>query len=152
MNLLAGRRHRERSCRHREERVGWPGKLALTFMYNVCVRAKSRQSCPTLCDSIDCSLPGSSVYGTLQARILEWVVIPFSRGSFWPRDRTRVSYVSCIGRWVLYHCATWEAHRSGGRTTILKIQIGLLHEYLIKLVEWLIQLKKKELMLTNVLC
>ena len=51
------------------------------------------QSYPTLCDPIDCSLPGSSVHGILQARILDWVAIPFSRGSFWLRDRT---YVSCI--------------------------------------------------------
>ena len=39
------------------------------------------QSCPTVCDPMDCSLPGSSVHGILQARILEWVAIPFSRGS-----------------------------------------------------------------------
>ena len=49
------------------------------------------QSCPTLCDPVDCSPPGSSVRGILQARILEWVAIPFSKGSSWPRDRTRVS-------------------------------------------------------------
>ena len=46
------------------------------------------QSFPTLCDPMDCSLPGSSVYGILQARILEWVTIPFSRGSSRPRDQT----------------------------------------------------------------
>ena len=49
----------------------------------------------------DCSPPGSSVQGILQARILEWVVMPSSRGSSPPRDRAHVSYVSCIGRWVL---------------------------------------------------
>ena len=47
-----------------------------------------------------CSLPGSSVHGISQARILEWVDIPFSRWSSWPRDQT---HVSCIGRWILYH-------------------------------------------------
>ena len=62
---------------------------------------KSLQSCPTLCDPMDCSLPGSSVHGTLQARILEWVAMPSSRGSSRPRDRNRVSYVSCMGRQVL---------------------------------------------------
>ena len=46
-----------------------------------CVHAESLQSCLTLCDSMDCSPPGSSVRGLLQARILEWVAIPFSRGS-----------------------------------------------------------------------
>ena len=40
---------------------------------------------------MDCSLPGSSVYGILQARILEWVAIPFSKESYWPRDQTQVS-------------------------------------------------------------
>ena len=43
---------------------------------------------------MDCSPPGSSVYGILQARILEWVAIPFSRGSYWPRDRTQVSCIA----------------------------------------------------------
>ena len=61
--------------------------------------------CPTLCDPMDCSLPGSSVYGILQARILEWIAISFSRGSSQPRDRTQVSCVSCIGRQILYHWA-----------------------------------------------
>ena len=51
------------------------------------------QSCLTLCDSMNCSLPGSFVHGTLQARILEWVATPFSRGSSRPRDQT---WVSCI--------------------------------------------------------
>ena len=56
--------------------------------------ALAAQLCPTLCDHMDCSLPGSSVHGTLQARILEWVFIPFSRGSSWPRDRTQVSCIT----------------------------------------------------------
>ena len=46
------------------------------------------QSCPTLCDPMDCSLPDSSVHGILQARIQEWVALPFSRGSSRPRDQT----------------------------------------------------------------
>ena len=48
-------------------------------------------------------LTDSSVHGILQTRILEWVAIPFSRGSSQPRDRTQTSSVSCIGRQVLYH-------------------------------------------------
>ena len=60
------------------------------------------------CDPMDCGPPGSSVYGILQARILEWVVIPFSRGSSQPRDWTRVSCISCIVSWILYHWASWE--------------------------------------------
>ena len=51
-------------------------------------------------DPMDCSLPGSSVYGTFQARILEWVAIPFSRGSSQPRNRTHVSCISFIGRQI----------------------------------------------------
>ena len=47
--------------------------------------------CLALCDPMDCGLPGSSIHGIFQARILEWVAIPFSRGSSWPRDRTCVS-------------------------------------------------------------
>ena len=52
------------------------------------------QLCLTLCDPVDCSPPGSSVHGILQARILEWVAIPFSRGSSWPRDWTRLSHTA----------------------------------------------------------
>ena len=52
------------------------------------MHAKSLQSCPVLCDLMDCSLPGSSVHGILQARILEWVAMLFSRGSSRPRDQT----------------------------------------------------------------
>ena len=52
------------------------------------------QSCPTICDPIDCSPPGSSVPGILQARKLKWVVIPFSRGSSRPRNRTYVSFMA----------------------------------------------------------
>ena len=52
------------------------------------------QLCPTVCDPMDYSLPGSSVYGILQARILEWIAILFSRGSSWPRDWTQVSCIA----------------------------------------------------------
>ena len=51
------------------------------------------QSCPTLCDPVNCRLPGFSIHGILQARILEWVTISFSRGSSQPRDRTQVSLI-----------------------------------------------------------
>ena len=49
---------------------------------------------PALCNPMDCSPPGSSVHGILQARILEWVAISFSRGSSWPWDRTQVSCIA----------------------------------------------------------
>ena len=60
---------------------------------------------PTLCDPMDCSLPGSSVHGISQARILEWVAIPFSRGSPQPRDQTCTPHVACVGRWALHTSA-----------------------------------------------
>ena len=68
----------------------------------VCVCACA-QPCSTLCDPTDCSPPGSSVHGILQARILEWVPMPSSRASSPPRDRTRVSGVSGTGRRILQH-------------------------------------------------
>ena len=52
------------------------------------------QSCPALCGPMDRSLPGSSVHGIHQARMLEWVAMPFFRGSSWPRGQTRVSYTA----------------------------------------------------------
>ena len=55
---------------------------------------------------MDCSLPGSSVPGISQTRILEWVALSFFRGSFWPRGG---AHVSCFGRQILYHWATWIA-------------------------------------------
>ena len=74
-----------------------------------CMCAKPIQSCPTLQDPVDCRLPGFSIHGILQERILEWVAMPSSRGSSRPRDRTQVSCISYTGRRVLYHDATWEA-------------------------------------------
>jgi len=53
------------------------------------------QSCLTLCDPMNCSLPGFSVHGILQAEILEWVAMPSSRESSQPRDQTCISYGSC---------------------------------------------------------
>ena len=58
------------------------------------VKVLVTQSCPTLCDPMDCSPPGSSVHGIHQAGILEWVAIPFSRGSSQSRDQTQVSYTA----------------------------------------------------------
>ena len=58
---------------------------------------------------MECSPPGSSVHGLLQARVLEWVAISFCRGSSPPMDCTHSSCISCIGRRIRYHCTTWEA-------------------------------------------
>ena len=81
-------------------------QLFLRFMsYSICLlcMCSLAQLCPTLCDPMDCSPPGSSVHGILQARILEWVALPFSRGFSQPRDQAHISCVSCIGRRVLDH-------------------------------------------------
>ena len=69
-----------------------------------CIRAGA-QSCPALCNPMDCSPPGSSVHGIFQARILEWVTISYSRISSWPRGWTLVFRT---GRQILYYRATWE--------------------------------------------
>ena len=65
------------------------------------------KSCPTFCDPMDCSPPGSSVHGILQARILKWVTLPSFRGSSQHGDQTHISYVFCIGRWVTTS-TTWK--------------------------------------------
>ena len=69
------------------------------------------QSCPTLCDPMDCSLLGSSIHRIFQTRVLEWIAISFSRGSSRPRDQTRVSHIA--GRHFTIW-ATWEAQRAPG--------------------------------------
>ena len=68
-----------------------------------CTYAKLFQLCLTLWDPMDHNPPGSSGRGISQGRILEWVAMPSSRGSSWFRDWTCISYVSRIGRWILYH-------------------------------------------------
>ena len=77
-----------------------------SFLLAQKVKVKFSQSCLTLCDPLDCSLPGSSVHGILQARILEWVAIPFFRGSSQPRDRTQAF---CIADRFFIVLATREA-------------------------------------------
>ena len=103
------------------------------------------QSCLTLCDPMDYHLPGSSVHGLLQARILEWVAIPFSRRPFWQRDLTQVLPIS--GRfftiWALflaqsldmYSEAPSREHRTKGQQqTKVSSQVC---DFLFPSVEWL---------------
>ena len=78
---------------------------------------------------------GSSVHGISQARILEWVAISFSRGSSLPKDQTHVSWFSCIDRWILYNCATWEA--LFGKFEIPKIEFRTLKARLDSPCQWL---------------
>ena len=76
------------------------------------------QSCPTLCNPMDCSPPGSSIHGILQARGLEWVAISFSRGSSWPRDWTQVSR---IGRETLY-CLSHQGSEEELKSLLMKVK------------------------------
>ena len=76
--------------------------------FNLCVHICSVVSNPF--HPMDCSLPDSSDHGIFQARILERVAISYSKVSSQPRDWSYISYISCIGRWVLYHCVTRETH------------------------------------------
>ena len=74
-------------------------RLYICFPYfYLCCQSENEvaQSCPTLCDPMDCSLPGSSIHGIFQARILECIAISLSRESSRPRDRTQVSCI--VGR------------------------------------------------------
>ena len=88
-------------------RLPYPSSLTL-FPLLACVQYQLKHVClfAKLCLTLwrphRYSLPGSSVNGISQARILEWVAMSFSRGSSWPRDRT---HISCIGSWILYRWA-----------------------------------------------
>ena len=77
----------------------WASLVAQTIKES---ESEVTQSCPTLCDPMDCSLPGSSLHEILQARVLEWVAISFFRGSSRPRDRTQVSRIPgrCFNLWA----------------------------------------------------
>ena len=97
--------------------IGIPHFIALCFVVLLCV-------CVCVCVCVCThsvmssslrphglySLPGSSVHGIFQARILEQVAVSCSTGFSQPRDQTHVSCVSCIGRWILYYSTTWEFH------------------------------------------
>ena len=86
------------------------------------------QLCPTLSDPMDCSLPGSFVHEIFAARILQWVAIS-SKVSSRHRDRTLNFCVSCIGRRILHHCATWETHESLTNLTRLSVSGDLWGTY-----------------------
>ena len=78
------------------QRMRWLDSITDAMSAKVKVKSLS----PTLCDPVGCSPPGSSVNGILQARILEWVAVSFSRGSSQPKDQTCISRT---GKRILYH-------------------------------------------------
>ena len=88
------------------------------------------QSCPTLCNCMDCSPPGSSVNGSLQASILEWEAVHFSRGSSTPRNRT---WISCIAGGFFVVWTTREAAGlMWGQQTTAHQPTALFHKVLLK--------------------
>ena len=83
--------------------------LCVCICMHVCML--SHFNCVQLfCDPMNCSLPGSSVPGTLQSRILELVAIPYSRGSSRSRDRAQISYVSALASGLYTTNTAWWAH------------------------------------------
>ena len=84
---------------HTYTHVGFPSDSVIEAYVRIgtCIvkgKVKVAQSCLTLCDPMDCSPPGSSIHGILQARRLEWVAVPFSRGSSQPRHETQVLHTA----------------------------------------------------------
>ena len=108
------------------ERQRYPdAETFISWLQDCVCLCEVAQSCPTLCDPVDCSPPGSSVHGILQARILGWVAISFSRGSSQPRDRT---WLSCIAgrRSILWA----KLGGRGGKTGIQSLQhLGFQREF-----------------------
>ena len=92
-------------------------EFSITLVSRRYVHAKSLQLCPTLCDAMNRSLPGSSVHGILQAGIMEWGAMPSSRDLPGPVIEPSVSHVSCIGTQVLYSSAAWEARQQKAELT-----------------------------------
>ena len=77
---------------------------------------------PTFCNPMDCGLPGSSVHGILQARILEWVAVPFSRGSFKPRDQIQVcTELNAILQQTKSPHQTQKANKNKGQISSFKL-------------------------------
>ena len=117
--------------RGRNKEMGWPLLPVapsecrvcphMVSLYSIKSKVLVTQSCLTLWDPKDCSLPGSSVHAILQARILEWVVISCSRGSSQPRDWSPVSHVAggCFTVW-----ATWDAVGCAKWTHLLQAALG----------------------------
>ena len=98
----SGYTHKRAGCCTKRQEEHSRTSLPKSFFYSSLryfYESEVAQSCLTLCDPMDCSLPGSTIHGIFQARILEWVAISFSRRSSWPRDWTQVSHmVGIVGR------------------------------------------------------
>ena len=97
LNVCEVRRRMRLCCKDR-----CPPHLLLELQVSQKCESEVIQSCLTLCNPMDCSLPGSPIHGIFQARVLEWVAISFSRGSFWPRNWIQVSHIAgrCFYLWA----------------------------------------------------
>ena len=113
--------------KQKEKRMAEDEMVSITNSMDMCYAcAQSLQSCLTLCDPMDCSLPGSSVHEILQKRILEWVAMPSSRESCQLRDRTRNSSMSCVaGRWIWANSG--RKWRTGKPSMLLGLQSRTWH-------------------------
>ena len=107
--------------------------MTVLWFVHVKVKVLVAQSCLTFCDSMDCSPPGSFVHGILQARILEWVAMSFSRGSSQPRDWTQVSqtagrFFTVWATWKVQGCENLRLMRmddtGGGSSPVAKSDFG----------------------------
>ena len=102
--------------------------LKLIKTCKLCKVRWSHSAVPILCDPVDCSLPGSSVHGVFQARVLEWVAISFSKGSSHPRDRTQVSRIvgRCYTVWAscVHVTKTRVGHGSDNATRAWPLKSG----------------------------
>ena len=114
-------------------------RLGASQVALVVSESEATQSCPTLCDPLDCSLPGSSVHGIFQAIVLEWIALSFSRGSSQPRDWTQVSHI-VDRRFTIW--ATREVLRYLHKTLLIReIQCGVLCTLLTKFYNFFVNLK-----------
>ena len=115
-----------------------------SYLKLVCLCARSLQSCLTLSNTMGCSPPGSSVHGILQARVLEWVAMPSSRGSSLPRDGIWISYSSCIGRRFFTTSTTklkevsnkWKVLQFWKRVITFNLRLPAMWETWVRKIPW----------------
>ena len=117
----------------------WEGGIISALLR---VKVKIAQSCPTLCDPMDCSLPGSSVHGILQARILGWVTVCFSRGSSQPRDQTQIKQKNSLKATLLNEDLHLDLPDSSVLFVIMKLYLWVSnHVSIISKLQWGIDTK-----------
>ena len=109
--------------------ISWTLFYACHFMKRQ-LKVLFAPSCPALCKPMDCSLPASSVHEILQARIMEWVAIPFSWGSSWPWDQTQISCI--VDGFFIISVTWWKGNWYGLKTISNFIFLSLLNASFLK--------------------